>query len=40
MRSAFINDVIAAIETHEIRAYYQPQYDANTGRLVDCEADD
>lgn len=38
MKSAFINEVISAIETHEIKAYYQPQYDANTGRLVSAEA--
>ncbi len=34
----FINEVISAIELHEIKAYYQPQYDANNGRLVSAEA--
>ena len=38
MNSSFINEVIAAIESREIKAYYQPQYDANTGRLVSAEA--
>lgn len=38
MRSEFINEVIAAMETHELKAYYQPQYDANNGRLVSAEA--
>ena len=33
MNSSFINEVIAAIESREIKAYYQPQYDANTGDL-------
>ena len=38
MKTAFIDKVVNAIETHEIKAYYQPQYDANSGRLVSAEA--
>jgi len=38
MKSSFIDKIINAIEIHEIKAYYQPQYDANTGRLVSAEA--
>ncbi len=38
MKTKFINEVIAAIENHEIRAYYQPQYDANSGKLISAEA--
>ena len=38
MKSAFIGQIVTAIETHEIKAYYQPQYDANSGRLVSAEA--
>jgi EAL domain-containing protein (putative c-di-GMP-specific phosphodiesterase class I) len=38
MNRALIDQVVDAIERHEIRAYYQPQYDANSGRLVSAEA--
>ena len=38
MNRALIDQVVDAIESHEIRAYYQPQYDANSGRLVSAEA--
>lgn len=38
MRAAFIDKVVSAIENKEIRAFYQPQYDANSGRLVSAEA--
>ena len=38
MKSSFIDKVVNAIETKEIRAYYQPQYDANSGKLVSAEA--
>ncbi len=38
MRSAFIDKIITAMELHEIKAYYQPQYDANSGKLVSAEA--
>lgn len=38
MRTDFIDQVVSAIENKEIRAYYQPQYDCNSGRLVSAEA--
>ena len=38
MKSAFIEQIVSAIENKEIRAFYQPQYDCNSGRLVSAEA--
>ncbi|MCR5580923.1 MAG: EAL domain-containing protein [Pseudobutyrivibrio sp.] len=38
MKTAFIDRIISAMELHEIKAYYQPQYDADTGRMVSAEA--
>ncbi len=38
MSNSFIDQVVYALETHEIKAFYQPQYDANSGRLVSAEA--
>ncbi len=38
MSTSFIDQVVYALETHEIKAFYQPQYDANSGRLVSAEA--
>ncbi len=38
MKTALIDQVVNAMENREIRAYYQPQYDANSGRLVSAEA--
>ena len=38
MNTSFLDKVVNAIENHEIKAYYQPQYDASTGRLVSAEA--
>lgn len=38
MKSAFIDQIVSAIENKEIRAFYQPQYDCNSGRLVSAEA--
>ena len=38
MKTSFLDTVVCALETHEIKAFYQPQYDANSGRLVSAEA--
>ncbi|MCR5195167.1 MAG: EAL domain-containing protein [Pseudobutyrivibrio sp.] len=38
MKSDLFFQIINALETHEIKAYYQPQYDSNSGRLVSAEA--
>ena len=38
MKSAFIDQIVSAIENKEIRAFYQPQYDCNSGRLLSAEA--
>ncbi|MCR4568041.1 MAG: EAL domain-containing protein [Pseudobutyrivibrio sp.] len=38
MKSEFFNQIINAIETKELKAFYQPQYDANSGRLISAEA--
>ncbi|SET43575.1 EAL domain, c-di-GMP-specific phosphodiesterase class I (or its enzymatically inactive variant) [Pseudobutyrivibrio sp. C4] len=38
MSTSFLDKVVNAIENREIKAYYQPQYDASTGRIVSAEA--
>ena len=37
-RDELCREAYAAMEKHEIHAYYQPQYDALTGKLVSAEA--
>ena len=37
-RKILTGDVLAAMERHEIKAYYQPKYDATTNRLKSAEA--
>ncbi len=37
-REALCQEVSCAMEKHEIQVYYQPQYDALTGRLTGAEA--
>ena len=38
MQGSLIDDVMLAMERHEIQAYYQPQYDVRNGSLVSAEA--
>lgn len=35
---ALLDEIMLAMERQEIKAYYQPQYDAITGRIVSAEA--
>ena len=37
-RKILTGDVLAAMERHEIKVYYQPKYDATTNRLKSAEA--
>ncbi|HAG69031.1 MAG TPA: hypothetical protein DCL38_03560 [Lachnospiraceae bacterium] len=32
-----LREIINAIEDHQIQGYYQPKYNATTGRLVSAE---
>ena len=38
MKKDIISAVKEAMEKRELRAYYQPQYDAITNRIVSAEA--
>ncbi|SDA61982.1 EAL domain, c-di-GMP-specific phosphodiesterase class I (or its enzymatically inactive variant) [Butyrivibrio sp. INlla18] len=38
MEPTLVDDLFEAMESHELIAYYQPQYNANTGILVSAEA--
>ena len=38
VRRYLVNDVFDAMKKHELKVYYQPKYDATTGRLKSAEA--
>ncbi len=38
MKSKLFSQIINAMDANEIQAYYQPQYDANSGKIVSAEA--